>query len=315
MTGRLSSRDGVALFAALGLMGVVALLVGGTLASLSLARRATAASHTDARLAVAAEFAVASMFGERAREIAELPFGRAGVFDVGAGADGVRATVTATRLRGDVVWLVAEVESPSARRRVNVVARWRPLAPAPSAAIVARGNVRVATGVVVESDSASEPDCRAPALAPQVIVAPGSAVVSDSLRAATDSLAADSTTFLATGAQRSVIDTLRSILTVRGDTTLSSGSLSGVIVVDGTLVVTGAVSITGLLVANGSIDAREGRLEVTGALLSFAAPQTGRFAVDIGAGVIRHSACEIARVWRRSLPLRPVLARSWAEII
>lgn len=315
MSPRVPRRDGVALFAALGLMAVVGLLIGGTLASVTLARRATTAAHTDARLTSAAEFAVTSMLGERASEIAEVSFGRATVFDVAAGADGVRATVAATRLPADVVWLVAEVESPLARRRVNVVARWRPIMRAPSAPIVARGNVRVAPGVVIESDSVSDVDCRASPSAPHIIVGPGSVVVSDSLHATIDSVAADSATFLATAVQRAALDTLRPILRVHGDTTLSSGSFEGILVIDGALVVTGTVSITGLLVASGSIDARDGRLLVRGAVLSFAPPETGRFAVNVGAGVIRHSTCEIARVWRRSLPLSSVRARSWAEII
>jgi hypothetical protein len=315
MSARVPRRDGVALFAALGLMAVVGLLIGGTLASVTLARRATTAAHTDARLTTVAEFAVASMLGERASEVADVPFGRATVFDVASGIDGVRATVAATRLPTDVVWLVAEVESPFARRRVNVVARWRPIMRAPSAPIVARGNVRVASGVVVESDSSSDAECRALPSAPQVLVGPGSVVVSDGLHSTIDSLAADSATFLATAAQRAALDTLRPILRVRGDTTLSGGSFEGILVVDGALIVSGTVSITGLLVASGSIDAREGRLLVRGAVLSFAPPEIGRFAVNVGAGVIRYSACEIARMWRRSLPLSSVRARSWAEII
>jgi hypothetical protein len=129
-----------------------------------------------------------------------------------------------------------------------------------------------------------------------------------------DSIAADSGVFLLRQSQRMYLDSFSRVQHVRGDTTITAGRIEGVLLIDGRLLLAGTVTIRGLVIALGPIDADAARVDLEGALLSFAAPHVGHFAIQLREAVIRPSPCLIAREWRRILPLRPVTARSWAEI-
>ena len=316
MNARCSMRRGVALFAALGMTAVIGLLIGGMVASTTLAQRSASATHVDARLNAAADFALGWLIEhQHARGLADLPLGEASVFgSVPTGASGIVATVSATRLPGGVLWLVGETTTGAAwagRRRVNLIARWRQMGRVPPAAIVARGNVRLAAGVLVAADTTGDAECRVGANSLHVVTSPAAAVTSpDSLLIAVDSVALDSGTYLMSARQRSMLDSLPGVLHVTHDTTVSAGHLDGVVVIDGTLVIDGPVMATGLIVARGPIDVRAGSLTATGAVMSFASG----LAIDVAAGAIRYAPCEVARALRRVFQLRPVNGRSWSEL-
>lgn len=304
----MTSRRGIALFAALTTMAVVGLLVGGMVATSTLAQRSSTLTHVDAELGAAADFALATALDPA---LADLPLGVSQTIDVGAGR--ITSAVSATRLPRGVLWLVAEsrtVGSIVARRRVNLVARWN-VPRAPAAPIVSRGHVRLGSSVVFVADTAGDADCRVPDSGPQVLMGAGATITSiDSIVTRVDSSVADSAAFFRT----SPFDTLSGITHVHGDTTIAGGRIDGILMVDGRVIVTGSVTVVGLVIAAGAIDARSGRLQLEGGLLSHETFRAGHFAVDLGDAVIRHSPCVIARAWRRILPLRRVNARSWAEI-
>ncbi|HEY9228052.1 MAG TPA: hypothetical protein VIP11_15455, partial [Gemmatimonadaceae bacterium] len=313
-------RNGVALFAALTLMAIVGLLIGGTLATSTLAQRSTRLAHSDAQLNAAADLALNTVLADwRGRGLADLPLGREVRFDVPIVGSPIAASVFVTRLANGVLWIVADAGDASGatrgRRRLNLVARWPWLGELPRAAIVARGRVRLASGVIVTADTTGEPDCRAPAVPPAVMVGPGSELVSaDSVSVAIDPSAADSSTYYIAHWQLPLHDSTSRVVRVRGDTTLSGGSFNGVLLVDGRLTITGSVAASGLIVVRGEVDARLGSLTLTGALLSLAPYNISRFGIDIGAGLIRHSRCEIAKEFRHAIPLRPVRQRGWVEL-
>jgi len=304
----MTSRPGIALFAALATMVVVGLLVGGMVATSTLVQRSAALTHVDAELGAAADFAIATALDP---SLADLTLGVAHTIDVDVGR--IVSTVSATRLPRDVVWLVAESRTVGAlvgRRRVNLVAHWN-VPRVPGAPIVSRGHVRLGGAVAFALDTAGDADCRLSQVVPQISIGTGASVSAiDSVFTRTDSSAGDSATFFLTAP----FDTLSGITHVRGDTTITGGQLDGILIVNGRVIVTGSITVRGLLIARGGIDARSGRIDLYGALLSYEAAAPGQFAVDLGEAVVRHSPCVISRAWRRALPLRPVKARSWSEI-
>ena len=320
MSTHRESRRGVALFAALALTAIIGLLIGGLVASGRWARRAVMSAQADAQLTAAADFALMSIIAEhRTRRLADLPLGRAGVFaDVAAGDGSIEATVSATRLPHNVLWLVGEARpraQSSGMRRMNLVARWRVVRPIPDAPIVARGNVRLGSSVSVQVDSTGDADCRAESLGVQVMVG-GDAVVTsaDSLRVRHAPTADDSSSYFLAPSQRSLLEGAPNVVHVAHDTTIAGGGFDGVLLVDGNIAITGSFIGSGLIVARGVIDAHDGNMTFTGTLMSFAPRDDARFAVDIGAGTVRFARCEIAHTMRRIAPLRVVRARGWAEM-
>src|SRR5262249_17262282 len=111
MTTRTRSRRGVALFAALALLGLLALLVGGSLAAFRLRGRSSEFSTTDAMLTAAADYALDSVAASaRTLGIDTLPLGVSKTFSLRVpGRDGLAPVVVATRLVNNVAWLVADI--------------------------------------------------------------------------------------------------------------------------------------------------------------------------------------------------------------
>ena len=320
MRGRPQSRRGIALFAALAFTAIIGLLVGGLFASERWARRAVMSAQADAQLTAAADFALTRIIAEhRTRNLADLPLGRPSVFaDVPAGDSSIEATVSATRLPHDVLWLVGEARPRSqwsGMRRVNLIARWRLVGPIPGAPIVARGNVRLASSVSITVDSTGDADCRAESLGAQVVVGEGAVVTSaDTLRVRHARMADDSSSYFLAPSQRLLLENAPSVVRVAHDTTIADGRFDGVLLVDGNLAISGSFVGSGLIVARGVIDARDANASFDGALMSFAPRDDSRFAVDIGAGAVRLVTCEIAHTMRRASPLRVVRTRSWSEM-
>jgi hypothetical protein len=119
MTSSRSPR-GVALFAALALMSVIALLVAGAVASTRASQRASRLARTDALLTTAADYA--GMFSVTSETTADLPLGAPTVLDAPIpGAPDLNVSVSVTRLPAGVLWMVADALAGADRghRRVN----------------------------------------------------------------------------------------------------------------------------------------------------------------------------------------------------
>jgi hypothetical protein len=286
----------VALVAALSLLAMLGLLIAAAVASTATTQRAAHLAYSDSRLTLAADNALGVVLSEAATYgMADLPFGRARTVSVGVSdANGAPTTVTMTRLRGDVLWLVAEasVDAAHVRRRVNVVARFPSVGPLPRAAIVARGAVALAADVAFSADSIGDPDCPADGTPPTVQTS-------------------DSSALFQTAWQLARLDSAPGVLHVRGDTAIAGGAFSGILVVDGSLTVTAPFSVIGLVIVRGPFRSPAG-LNVVGAIVSQAGgPGPG---VEISGAVIRYSPCTIGRVLRTAQLPRIVRGRGWSEV-
>lgn len=318
MTMRIAPRSGVALFAALALLGLLALLIGGMLAAFRFTARSSEFSTTDALLTAAADYALDSVTSSaRALGIDTLPLGVSQTFSLLVPGKGtVTPVVAATRLANNVAWLVADVTTTGlvgGHRRINLVARWRMPGPLPPSALVSRGSVRL-VGVTFAVDSSTDAECNA-APSGDVMVAPGDSVSSgDSVTTTVSARAADPSTYLITPAQIARLSGAPGVTRVLGDTVITGDSFDGILIVDGSLTITGPFRATGLVVSRGPIVAVSGGLVVKGALMSFALPPNGQQAVDLRSSNLRYSPCTVATMLRNAVPLRPVRERSWAEL-
>jgi hypothetical protein len=308
------------LLAALAVLALVALLVVGSVATTVLAQRSSRLAHSDALLTAAADYALDVVLGDpTGYALADLPYGTARTFDVAVpGSAQISATVAATRVRAGVVWLVASSTLDGVdqgTRRVNLIAHFTSIGPLPSAAIVSRGRVALASDVALRADTATEPDCGAASLAADLILAPGVEVDgAGTAHVAYEQSASDSATYFITDRQLAALSGASPFVHVRGDTAIAGGSFTGILVVDGSLTITGPFVANGLVVARGRIDAKSGGLTVVGGLMSFAAPTDGTPAIDLAGASITADGCAIARAFRVAFPPRPVRDRSWAEL-
>jgi hypothetical protein len=315
----LHERRGVALFAALMIISLIALLIGGAVATSTMAQRSNESSRSDASLMATADYAVYGVLsGPAASSFADLPLGRNTTYSVNLPpSPPITATVSATRLPDDVLWLVADAEllgRDAGRRRVNLVARWRPLLPLPVSPLMARGSVRLRGGLVVAGDTASDAECAATSFA-SVTVSPGSLVTSaDSVSSATDPRAGDPAHYAQTDWQLRALENASGAIHVRADTQISNSSFQGVMIADGSVSIVGPFTLKGIIVARGPIVSSTNALSITGAMLSFAVPSAGQFAIDVAGGVVRFSPCVVARELRRVAQLRVVQQRNWTEI-
>jgi hypothetical protein len=309
----------MALLAALALLALIALLVVGSVATTSLAQRSSRLAHSDALLTAAADYALNSVMSDPAGyALADLPFGQSRAFAFASpGPESITTTVDVTRLRAGVVWLVANSSLAGldqGERRINLVARFPSVGLLPNAAIVSRGGVSIAADVSFPSDSSTDPDCAAPTAA-DIVVAPNASFSGPGVaRVSHGASAADSATYFITAGQLAMLAGATTVTHVLGDTVISGGSFTGILIVDGSLTVAGPFTASGLLVALGPIDAGAGGLTLNGTLMSFAEPTDGSPAVTLAGASIRYGGCAIARAFRVALPPRPVRGRSWAEL-
>lgn len=313
------SRRGVALFAALAIIALIALLIGGAVASSSLAQRSAQLRQADALLATSADYAIGSVLADaRVNGLADLALGRVATYVVATPAGGaVTATVAVTRLPRGVLWMVADAERSGrdlGRRRVNVVARWATLLSTPRTPLQARGAVRLRPGVVFSADTASDTECASTGIGEVVVPAAALVASVDSVRAVVDPAASDSAGYLVSSWQRQALDSAARAVHVHGDTTIAGGAFDGVMIVDGSLTIAGPFAVTGLIIARGPIVAMVGGFSLIGAIRSFAKPPAGEYALDLGGASIRFSPCAVSRAIRRSVGLHPVRERSWSEL-
>jgi len=310
---------GVALFAALALMSLVALLVAGATASIRASQRASRLAQTDVSLTTAADYALANVLADaRALGLADAPLGTPIVFDVPIpGAPDVQVSVAVTRLPAGVLWMVADALAgvDRGRRRVNLVAGFPSLGGRIAGPVTARGDVEIRSHVAFLPDSSTDPECAA-FIGRPVAIAP-SAVVSgiDSSAVSVSASALDSATYYLTGRQLDALREAGRFVHVLGDTTISTGSFDGILMVDGVLTITGPFSMSGLIVARGAIDATtENSLSLVGAVMSFAPTGSNGPAIKFSGVTIRYSQCAVDRALRRAVIPRRVVQRSWIEL-
>jgi hypothetical protein len=280
-------------------------------------QRSWRAERTDAELtmdAVAALGTVVSTLHGLGLDDARL--GKPVVLTVPVENGAGNATVTVTRLPFGVLWLVSEVsrtDGDGGRRRANLIARFPSILRGIGGAIVARGDVELASDVSIAADTDTEADCEDPRGA-VIAVAPGATVsFGDTSRVVIDGEASDSATYLLTAPQLAVLHHTGRFDHVLGDTTIAGGAFDGILIVEGSLRITGPFTATGLIVARGPIVAT-GPITITGSVRSFSQPPIGKLAIKFSGASIRYSRCAVDRALRRALDARPVSQRSWAEI-
>lgn len=296
-------------------MTVLGLLVVGAVGSVVVAQRATELARTDALLDAAAGEGIGKLLADLpAYAVADLPFGRPRAYTISL-IDGRSVLVSATRLPGGVLWLVASAGASgpdSGRRVVNLVARFPSVGPMPPSGLVARGGVVASDGVLFRVDTTSDADCApaSPASVPDATVGPGAtASLAAGGRSASSRAAADPFEYFLTPPQLAALDSVGVIVHVRGDTTIAGGAFDGVLVADGSILVTGAFALTGVMIAGDSIVA-SGGLVVRGAAMAFSRLTSMRL---VGA-TIEYAPCQIARALRRATRPVPVRGRAWGEL-
>jgi hypothetical protein len=306
----------MALVMALTLIALIGLAVAGGLAHTVASQRAAVLSQNAATLDAAADRALGTVLSDAPLYgLASIRLGESRSFELQmAEQSEISATVAVTRLAGDVLWMVAAVASradTSAERRVNLVARFPSIGVPPPAALMTRGNLVLHDGVRFTADTARESDCAAGAGA-AAIVAPGATVsVPSGLRVDTATFARDSAAYYLTQRQLAMLSRAPGVVHATGDTTISGGTLNGILLVDGALTVHGTFAASGLIIARGVIDASGATLTVRGVLLSFAAPSN--VSTILTAASVEYSPCVVMNVMRVALSPRVVRSRSWAE--
>ena len=307
----------MALVMALTLIALIGLAIAGGLAPTVVSQRAATLSQNAAMLDAAGDRALGTVLGDaNLYALAALRTGESRRISVEAeDTPEVSASVFATRLAGDVLWMVAEVRSrldTLARRRVNLVARFPTAGVPPAAGLVTRGNVVLHDGVRFSADTASDADCAAGTGA-ALIVAPGAtAQLPAGLRVDTAAFARDSATYYLTARQLALLSRAAGVVHVAGDTTIDGGALAGILIVDGSLIVHGTFVASGLIVVRGVVDASDATLTLRGALLSFAAPSN--VSTILTAASVEYAPCVVAHVMRVALSPRVVRLRSWSEL-
>jgi len=313
MLGR--PRRGMALVMALTLLALLGLAIAGGLAHTVASQRAANLLQNAAALDAAADRAVGTMIGDASvYGLSALRLGATRVFNLDvAETPELGTTVAVTRLSGGVLWIVAAVvrrDDPAIGRRVNLVARFPAVGATPPAAIVARGNLLLGDGARFTVDTAQDDDCAAGTGA-AAIVAPGAAVRAPAgVRVDTADIARDSATYYLTQTQLAMLSTAAGVVHVAGDTTITGGTLDGILIVEGSLTVRGTFAASGLIIVRGGVDASDAVFTLRGALLSFGAPSVSTILTALS---VEYSPCIVARVIRVALSPRVVRLRSWAE--
>jgi hypothetical protein len=310
-------RGGVALFAALSLTMVVGLLIAGAVATTRLMQRSWRVERTDVALTMQADAALSLIFANLHRlGLDDTQLGKRTALSLPVENIRGSAAVSVTRLPHGVLWMVADVlglPGDDGHRRVNMIARFPSVLPSMSGAVVARGDIELASDVSIGLDTNTEPDCEDPRGA-VVVAAPGARVsFRDSAAVVTSVGANDSAAYLLTALQLAALHRSGRFDHVLGDTAIAGGAFDGVLVVEGSLTITGPFTATGLIVARGPIMAT-GPVTITGSVRSFSQPGIGKLAIKFSGAVIRYSRCAVDRALRRALDARVVSQRSWAEL-
>jgi hypothetical protein len=309
-------RRGIALVMALTLLALLGLAIAGGMAHTVASQRAATLSQNAATVDAAADRALGTVLGDaNGYGLAALRLGETRTLNMDvADTPQLSTKLYVTRLAGGVLWMVAAVSlraDASAGRRVNLVARFPSVGALPPAAVVTRGTLRLGDGVRFTVDTSQDADCAA-GLVPAAIVAPGADVHAPSgVRVDTADVARDSATYYLTQAQLASLSTASGVVHVAGDTTITGGSVDGILIVDGSLTLHGTFAATGLIVVRGGIEASDAAVTARGALLSFNASNVSTILTDLS---VEYSPCVVAHVMRVALSPRVVRLRGWAEL-
>jgi hypothetical protein len=311
-------RRGVALFAALSLLALLGLLVAGGFATSLLDRQSAGVGRADAELSTAADYAVHTVLaGWETYGLADLRVGETRSAAINGGNVETHASVSATALPAGVLWLLASVtrDGVEGARRTNLVARFPLVGFLPDAALTANGNVQLGADVQFSVDSTGDRGCsHAPAA--DVVLSPSAAItVADTTRTritvSRRASASDSTRYLL-----SIDSTTQQnnphVVYIAGDTTLTDGTIDGVLIVTGRLRITGRFVFSGVVIAGRGIDASLGEPIVRGAVLAFGTP--GATVVQFARASLQFASCVAFRALQLAHAPRRVRERSWAEM-
>jgi hypothetical protein len=312
------SRRGVALFAALSLLALLGLLVAGGFATSLLDRRSAGVARTDAELTTAADYALyTALAGWETYGLAELRVGETRSLAVNTGIYATRASVSATPLPSGMLWLLASVTRDGAdgTRRGNLVARFPFVAYRPDAALTSNADVQIGADVHFSVDSTGDRGCAQIPIS-DVLLSPSAAInITDTTRTritiARRASVADSTRYVL-----AIDSTTRRnnphVIYIAGDTTLTDGSIDGVLIVTGRLRITGRFVFSGVVIAGRGIDATLGEPIVRGAVLAFGTP--GTTVVQFARASLQFASCVAFRALQMAHAPRRVRERSWAEM-
>ncbi len=263
-------RRGMALAMTIGVVSLIAILA---VATLSLAGRLVQTSTLgvrDARLDAGAAFGLAEAVEQwRLRHVGRLAIGASISFEVKPSGIPISVSVAVTRVSTELFWVVADATAPGGgARRESLILRGR----APDqASLLADDSTNVTTIGFVSVDSlAATADLELPF---------GSAL-----------LARDG------------------LIHIAGDATLTGGSASGILIVDGRLTIIGALSFEGIIVAKGGISVVVPGVTVRGLIRVAGAPLVaGSLSLTPSASVAQDVLLQV---------LTPTLTggRRWAEM-
>jgi hypothetical protein len=254
-------------------IGVVSLIAILAVATLSLGGRLVQTSTMgirDVRLDGGAAFGLAAATDQwRDRQLGRLAIGSSATFDATPPGVGISVSVVVTRIASEVFWVTAEATTlGGAMRRESIVLR----AHVPEAStLLAEDSTNVSTlGFLLVDSLAAVADQRLPA-----------------------------GTILPIG---------DGIIHVSGDATVTGGSGTGALIVDGRLTITGPLSYEGVIVARGGVSVVVPGVTITGIVRAAGAPPIAGNLTRIEAGAAAQS------VLLQGLTPRPVRGRRWAEV-
>ena len=253
-------------------IGVVSLIAILAVATLSLAGRLIQTSTLglrDARLDAGTAYGLAAATDQwRPRRLGRLAVGASSSFDAAPPGIPISVGVTVTRVAAEIFWVVAEARADGGGRRQEN--------------LIFRARLPAAASLVADSTN---------------VTTLGFVVI--------DSLAASADAQLAAG---SILVASDGVVHIRGDATITGGSATGVLIVDGRLTVTGALSYEGVIVARGGISVVVPGVTVTGVVRSGGTPLlAGNMAINTNGAVAQG-------VLLQALTPSPAGGRRWAEM-
>ncbi len=338
-----SSRPGIALPAALGLLLLLDFVVIGALFAARRQRHGADLRLLDAALTASAD---AALFAN----VANWPSSRRAAMRIG-GIDSTSATteaptiaVVATRvirLTESLYFVVADARSrvdSTAHRRTSLVLRV-PSTPLDAYALASAGDVRLSADVHVSSELAHDtstgcvPRDSVPALA--LALRQGARVRLDSATAASppvpSALVGDSAFQLSLGGEEWSSLAARAGLRLEGgaahdanlpplayaagDLTLRGGSGSGVLLVEGRLTIAGPLSYSGLVMTRGGVRTIADSGAFRGLIVSFAVGSNPDSTVDLRHKLELHaSRCVVRQALAAVMRPRTASRRAWVEL-
>lgn len=108
-------------------------------------------------------------------------------------------------------------------------------------------------------------------------------------------------------------ETYYPIIHITGNTSLTTGSGQGILLVDGDLTMAGNFTFTGLIIARGAVKASGGANTVTGAIMA-ASVDIGYSVALTGAASVQYSSCALQSVLSSTSSLAVAKGRAWVNL-